>query len=99
MGLEIYVDVALLRSLAVGADYRGLGYAKALVAEAERYAQVKGIRRLYLLTNTAERFFERLGYERRGREKAPEAIRQTKEFSEPSTSAFMAKELGASTLL
>ena len=97
VGLEIYSTVALLRSLAVATDCRGIGCGKALVAEAERYAQSKGVTELYLLTTTAERFFERLGYSRSARDSAPEAIRQTKEFSClcPSSSAFMAKVLPA----
>ena len=51
----------------------------------------------YLLTNTAERFFERLGYRRTDRENAPEAIRRTQEFSGlcPSSSALMVKALPA----
>ena len=36
VGLEIYGDVALLRSLAVAVDSRGKGYGRALVAGAER---------------------------------------------------------------
>jgi amino-acid N-acetyltransferase len=67
------------------------------VAEAERYARSKGVTDLYLLTTTAEGFFERLGYRRVVRENAPEAIRQTKEFSGlcSSSAAFMAKVLPA----
>ena len=95
VGLEIYDTVALLRSLAVAADCRGIGCGKALVAEAERYAQSKGVTELYLLTTTAADFFERLGYRRSSRENAPQAIRQTEEFSClcPSSSALMAKAL------
>ena len=95
VGLEIYDTVALLRSLAVAADCRGIGCGKALVAEAERYAQSKGVTELYLLTTTTADCFERLGYRRSSRENAPQAIRQTKEFSGlcPSSSALMAKAL------
>jgi N-acetylglutamate synthase-like GNAT family acetyltransferase len=97
VGLELYGAVGLLRSLAVSERCRGLGYGKALVAQAERHAQAKGAKELYLLTTTAERFFERLGYTRAPREAAPEAIRQTREFSGlcPASSAFMKKELAA----
>jgi len=97
VGVEIYGTVALLRSLAVATDCRGIGCGKALVAEAERYAQSKGVTEMYLLTTTAERFFDRLGYRRSARENAPDAIRRTKEFSDlcPSSSAFMAKVLPA----
>lgn len=95
VGLEIYGPVALLRSLAVAPACRGEGCGKALVAEAERYAQAKGVKELYLLTTTAERFFERLGYRHSLREDAPAAIRETEEFSTlcPSSSACMVKVL------
>jgi L-amino acid N-acyltransferase YncA len=95
VGLEIYGKVALLRSLAVVQDCRGNGFGKALVAEAEDYAKWRGVAEVYLLTSTAEGFFERLGYRRASREAAPEAIRRTWEFTDlcPSSSAFMMKTL------
>ena len=95
VGLEIYGQFALLRSLAVAADCRGAGCGKALVAQAESHARAAGVVELSLLTTTAERFFERLGYVRAAREDAPEAIRGTREFASlcPSTAAFMVKRL------
>jgi amino-acid N-acetyltransferase len=97
VGLEIYGKVALLRSLAVAEDSRGNGYGKALVAQAERYAYSHAVTEVYLLTTTAEEFFRQLGYRRTERASAPEAIRQTEEFSAlcPSSSAFMVKLLPA----
>jgi amino-acid N-acetyltransferase len=70
----------------------------ALVAQAERFAHSQGVSRVYLLTTTAEKFFDRLGYRKTDRESAPAPIRQTKEFSGlcPSSSAFMVKALPAS---
>jgi amino-acid N-acetyltransferase len=101
VGLEVYDKVALLRSLAVSADSRGNGCGKALVAEAERYARSRGVTVIYLLTTTAAEFFERLGYKKTARESAPDAIRQTEEFSAlcPSSSAFMVKILPANPAL
>jgi amino-acid N-acetyltransferase len=101
IGLEIYGDVALLRSLAVAADSRGHGYGQALVAQAERYAQSEGVSKVYLLTTTAENFFARLGYTKTDRESAPASIRHAKEFSDlcPSSSVFMVKELPANKAL
>ena len=95
VGVEIYGQVALLRSLAVAADCRGLGCGRALVAEAESYARLRGVSQLYLLTTTAGRFFERLGYALAARESAPEEIRRTQEFSAlcPSSAEFMVKRL------
>jgi amino-acid N-acetyltransferase len=95
VGLELYESVALLRSLAVSSKCRGRGCGTALVAQAELFAQSQGAEEIYLLTSTAERFFERLGYARVLREAAPGAIQQTQEFSAlcPSSSAFMVKRL------
>lgn len=95
VGLEIFGPVALLRSLAVAEEARGLGCGEALVTEAENYAKDKGARELYLLTTTAESFFARLGYSHTERNTAPESIRRTNEFSAlcPDNAAFMVKKL------
>jgi amino-acid N-acetyltransferase len=101
VGLELYGNVALLRSLAVSPESRGNGYGKALIAYAERYAQSRGVREVFLLTTTAAELFERFDYRRIDRESAPDVIRKTEEFSAlcPSTSAFMAKTLPANSAL
>ena len=61
VGLELYGEVALLRSLAVAASRRGAGLGSVLVAHAERYAREQGAKSLYLLTTTADAFFLRRG--------------------------------------
>jgi amino-acid N-acetyltransferase len=95
VGLELYGEVALLRSLAVATRRRGSGLGSRLVEHAEHYARDRGVKSLYLLTTTAEAFFLSRGYTRVPRERAPEAIRNTKEFGEicPLSSAFMVKQL------
>ncbi|MGB7920204.1 MAG: arsenic resistance N-acetyltransferase ArsN2 [Desulfobacterales bacterium] len=95
VGLELFGAVALLRSLAVVSSRRRTGLGSKLVAHVEDYARNKGIKSLYLLTHTAESFFKHRGYQRTGRDDAPTAIRETKEFSEicPVSSAFMVKHL------
>ena len=95
VGLELYPPYALLRSLAVAADKRGIGLGGALLADAERYARTRGVAEIYLLTNTAERFFERVGYQRMPRDSAPAAIRTTQEFAAlcPASAALMRKRL------
>jgi amino-acid N-acetyltransferase len=95
VGLELYGDVALLRSLAVASSKRGTGVGSGLVAHAERHARDQGVQSLYLLTTTAEAFFMRRGYARVPREDAPAAIKTTSEFSGicPTSSAFMVKYL------
>jgi amino-acid N-acetyltransferase len=95
VGLEIHGSDALLRSLAVEPAARSRGCAKALVARAERHARERGVHHVYLLTDTAADFFARLGYNRIERDRAPDAIRTTSEFSTlcPVSSVLMSKEL------
>jgi len=95
VGVEIYAPVALLRSLAVAESARGSGCGKRLIAEAEAYAARRGVEEIYLLTNTAARLFESLGYAVASRESAPAAIRATREFSSlcPDSATFMVKRI------
>lgn len=96
VGVEIYGTDALLRSLAVAQIARGRGCGKALVAAVEEYACKLGARRVYLLTTTAARFFEKLGYRPVSRDEVPLSIRATAQFASlcPSSAATMAKDLG-----
>jgi amino-acid N-acetyltransferase len=95
VGLELFGEDALLRSLVVDPSERGTGGGRLLVAAAEEHARSLGVRSVYLLTTTAERFFERLGFRRVDRDSAPAAIRATREFANlcPASAAFMIKRL------
>ena len=95
VGLEIHGADALLRSLAVAPHARGAGLGSALVQHAERYALSRGVRTVYLLTTTAQRFFEERGYLKVPRDSCPPGIQATSEFSRlcPASSAIMMKAL------
>ena len=95
VGLEIYGEAALLRSLVVNAAARTQGLGTALVRHAEEYAAARRVRSLYLLTTTAEAYFERRGYRRVDRSQVPPSIQSTREFASlcPASSAFMIKRL------
>jgi amino-acid N-acetyltransferase len=95
VGLELFGDTALLRSLVVAPEQRSRALGSTLVEHAESHARAAGARTLYLLTTTAEDFFARRGYERAERATAPAAIRNTREFAGicPASSAFMCKSL------
>lgn len=95
VGLELFGDVALLRSLVVAPQRRGMGEGKALLQCAEDHARASGVHSLYLLTTTAERFFAKHGYRRIPRDSAPACIRNTREFAGicPASSAFMIRDL------
>ena len=95
VGLEIHGHDALLRSLAVAPESRRSGMGSALVQQAERHALGKGVRTVYLLTTTAQTFFEALGYSPTTRESCPLAIRSTPEFVNlcPGTAVILMKRL------
>jgi len=97
VGLELFGDAALLRSLVVRPVARSTGQGSALVRYAESYAHSLGVRSVFLLTTTAQGFFERLGYSCTARDAAPASIRSTREFAGlcPASSAFMSKQLHA----
>ena len=89
--LELYGDDALLRSVAVTADRRGEGIGVALAAAAVALAHQHKVLSLYLLTETAEDFFRRLGFEGVGRDTVPASVRQSAEFTSacPEDAAVM----------
>lgn len=61
-GLELAEGAALLRSVSVLDDYRGLGLARRLVETAITQAKVHSIDRIYLFSKDVGDFFERLGW-------------------------------------
>ncbi len=97
VGLELYPPYGLLRSVAVRPAYRKRGLARELVAFAESFAGDHGIKSLFLLTTTAERFFLGLGYSLASRDEAPPAIQATSQFSGlcPASSSLLAKRVAA----
>jgi len=94
-GLELYGQVALLRSVAVEPSVRGTGFGTAVCGALERRARERGVETVSLLTTTAEEFFRGRGYEETARTEVPESIRETEEFSEvcPSTATCFSKSL------
>ena len=97
IGLEIKNHSALLRSLAVEADYRYRGIATRLVGEIEDYAKSMEVDTIYLLTMTAEALFKKCGYRRIARACAPAGIQKTTEFQNlcPASAVCMVRNLGA----
>lgn len=96
VGLEVYGNIGLLRSLVVTPALRGTGLGRSLVEFAENKAREEGVKELYLLTLSAQSFFQRLGYQKLDRSLAPEPIRATREYSKicPFGAIFMRKRLG-----
>jgi amino-acid N-acetyltransferase len=95
VGLEIFEDGALLRSVSVLKQEQGKGYGKYINEEIEKYAKKAGINWLYLLTTTAKDFFDKQGYCVVSRDEAPTSVKQTAEFSSlcPSSAVIMKKKI------
>lgn len=95
VGLEIYADNGLLRSLAVRKNSRGKGLGKLLVEQIESHADDLEISDIYLLTTTADDFFQYLGYDQVSREEVPEPVIDSNEFSQicPSSAISMKKTI------
>lgn len=96
-GLEICCDNALLRSVAVDPVWRSHGIGRALVTRVISDAEARGIRGLYLLTTTAERYFPSFGFEQIRRDDVPDDVRATAEFQSacPASATVMARPVGA----
>jgi amino-acid N-acetyltransferase len=79
--IERYGDAGLLRSVAVDDARRGTGIGGRLTAAALDLARARGLATLYLLTDTAEAFFPRFGFQRVARDAVAAAVRQSVEFN------------------
>jgi arsenate reductase len=95
IGLERHGTAGLLRSLVVAPEHRGTGVGGALVDALERDACASGVRELWLLTQTAERFFAARGWRPAERAAAPASIRESAEFSAlcPASAACLTRSL------
>ncbi len=80
-GLEIHGEDALLRSLVILPPLRSRGLGAAVVAQLENEAALHGCRAVWLLTEAASGFFDRLGYAKCDRAVVPPKIRETREFA------------------
>ena len=80
VGIQMFQEDGLVRSLAVQPAYREKGLGSRLTREIESFARSNGIRTLYLLTMTAADFFSKFDYQVIQRDQAPESIQNTAEF-------------------
>lgn len=94
-GGEYYNDVGLIRSIAVAASAQGEGIASLLVNALIRNMKKVTIKKVYLLTTTAESYFEKKHFLVVKREDVPLAIQQTKQFSDlcPGSATVMVLDI------
>jgi len=97
-GLEPTASCALLRSIVVRPDYRALGLARRIIDHL--LARAAGEERLevYLLTETAEKYFALLGFQPVERFEVPTAVARTRQFSTlcPQSACCMRRVLSPS---
>ncbi len=95
IGLELYSDYGLLRSMVTSPFHRNIGIATLLLAKLLAYAKKLGLKEIFLLTETAAAFFLKRGFQNISREEAPEALKQSSEFSHlcPLSAILMKKEI------
>jgi amino-acid N-acetyltransferase len=80
VAVEVYGAGGLFRSLAVDQAHRGLGLGIQLTEAALKIARDRGVKTLYLLTETAADFFPRFGFTRVTRNDVEPAVRESAEF-------------------
>jgi amino-acid N-acetyltransferase len=95
IGLERFGPGALLRSLAIAPGFQRRGLGQLLVAQLENDARADGVEQLVLLTESAQAFFEGLGYEVVDRGYVSEDLKQSAEFRSlcPASAVCMRKSL------
>ena len=93
--VKILGDETDVATAAVDLGLRGTGIGRALVERVLAEAASYRVREVYLLTNTAERWFTRFGFRHVDRGDVPEPIRSTAEYRElcPASAAVMMREI------
>ena len=94
IGMELYGEYGLLRSMVVHPDFRNKQIAADLVQTLEQRAKAAGIKALYLLTETAARYFSKKGFSTIQREEVPDVVKASSEFSHvcPVSATVMVKQ-------
>jgi amino-acid N-acetyltransferase len=97
--VEVYEGGALLRSVAVDAEYRGAGVGRDLTEAAIQLATRRLVPAIYLLTTTAEPFFRKFNFEIVDRADVPASVLVSAEFTSacPSSAIIMRMFLTSTT--
>ena len=94
-GMELFRTVALIRSIAVTTEHRKKGLAKKIIKTLEDKAKQKGVKAVYLLTESAVLYFTNQGFSIKDRTNIPVSIMQTQQFKElcPASATVMYKAI------
>ena len=82
VGLEIINQYGLLRSVSVSTEYRNKAIGKQILTDIINNARGINLEAVYLITETAKDYFEKLGFETVDREAVPIEIKSTTQFSQ-----------------
>ncbi|HEU0029097.1 MAG TPA: UDP-N-acetylmuramate--L-alanine ligase [Kofleriaceae bacterium] len=94
VALEVLGDDAVLRALAVDEDHRGSGYGWMLADMAVSQARWRGVRRIYLLTESASDFFAvKFGFRVVDRSTLSRQVASSETFMRPSGGPLVAMRL------
>jgi len=93
--LEVYGKHALLRSLSVKLGTRGKALGTAITEHLIIEARKRNLKGIYLLTEKAHGFFLRKGFQDVPRDKVPDSLKASSEFSHayPTTAVTMHLEI------
>lgn len=94
-GAEVYGSITLLRSVAVEPSMQRLGLGKVLVDLVLENAQERGATTVYLLTDTAQKYFSAMGFEQIRKAEAPVSLQASAELKGacPASAVLMALAL------
>lgn len=93
IGIELYGNEALLRSLCVKEGFKNLQLGQKMLSYLLSFCATEKIETLYLLTTTAERYFVRYGFEKIMRDETPKSIQNTREFQDICPASAIIMEL------
>lgn len=101
IGMEFTEHSVMLRSLAICQELRKSGIGTSLVNRALRIGRAKGIQNVYMLTNTAETFALRWGFEKIQRSDIPADLMQSSALNNfcPLSSNCMKLDLNSNVIL
>ncbi len=91
--LEVYRKGGWLRSVAVDPAWQRQGIGRRLVEAMLHRARQEGLRQVFLMTETAQGFFEQLGFVPVPRTAVPAALQAAPQFSWPSCASCQVMRL------
>lgn len=93
IGMDLYAPYGLLRSMTVLPEYRNKGIASRLVDQVEQTAIKLGLSELYLITNTAESYFSKKGFQLITKAELPASVARSEEMNGlcPASAVIMRK--------